>query len=94
MSEWEPINSTERISPKHILVTEATERNMVDIGLFEIGIGIGGLVVGYFVGKMSGSGAVNHGDTVQRGGIKAGGNVNTGTEVGGNLAQDRAKQNN
>ena len=67
---------------------------MVDIGLFEIGIGIGGLVVGYFVGKMSGPAAINAGDTVQRGGIKAGGNVNTGTEVGGNLAQDRAKQNN
>lgn len=94
MLEWEPINSTERFFPKHILVTEPTGNHMVDIGLIEIGIGIGGLVVGYFVGKMSGSGAVNHGDTVQRGGIKAGGNVNTGTEVGGNLAQDRAKQNN
>ena len=39
---------------------------------------------------MSGPAAINAGDTVQRGGIKAGGNVNTGTEVG-NLAQDVGK---
>ena len=75
---------------------------MVEIGLLEIGIGIGGFVIGFLVGKMN-SGA-SYGDIVKGG--KAGGDIIRGdktggdkiegdnTEVGGNLAKDRAKQNN
>jgi hypothetical protein len=57
-------------------------------------LGLAGLVIGFVLGKMNGMNNGVSGDEISGKGIKAGGNVNTGTTVGGNQANDRSKQNN
>jgi len=57
-------------------------------------LGLAGLVIGFVFGKMSGNVNRGTGDTITGKGIKAGGDVNTGTIVGGNQSNDKSKQNN
>jgi len=68
---------------------------MVEINTIAIMAGVAGLIIGYVLGKLNGNKNNSHvGDIMKGNAIKAGNDVNTGTSVGGNLAQDRAKQNN
>ena len=68
---------------------------MVEINTIAIMAGVAGLIIGYVLGKLNGNKNNSHvGDIMKGNAIKACNDVNTGTSVGGNLAQDRAKQNN
>jgi hypothetical protein len=57
-------------------------------------LGLAGLVIGFVLGKMNATNKGVSGDRISGKGIKAGGDVNTGTNVGGNQANDKSKQNN
>lgn len=68
---------------------------MVEIDTITVMVGAAGFLIGFVLGKMNGNKNNSHvGDIMKGNANKAGGNINTGTNVGGNLAQDKSKQNN
>lgn len=68
---------------------------MVEINTITLLVAAAGFLIGYALGKMNGNkNNSNIGDVLKGNAIKAGNDANTGTRVGGNLSQDRSKQNN